>query len=98
LTADDIRPLAATGCLPHLDKLELMFNPIGDDGIEALCHASWAGRIEHLGLMSCELSDRGAELLARGTFERLTHSLTVHGNRFTARVRERLRGRFGRVC
>lgn len=69
---------------PHLVRLAIGHNTIGDAGIERFAVMKEAPRLQSLAMNECQLTDDGLELLARARCPRL-RELSLHGNAFGAR-------------
>lgn len=84
LTAEDLRALASSPHLQRLRHLDLSFNTLTPELLQILTDAALFGRLRSLRLVSCDIDDAGAGLIAAapGRLEKLvleSNELTATG-------------------
>ena len=66
----------------HLNTLDLTNNVIGDDGVEILLSSKLINQLEDLDLAGCDITDRGARLIARSRAAAAIPTLRLTSNDF----------------
>ena len=66
----------------HLNKLSLINNEIGDDGVEILLSSKLINQLENLDLDGCSITDQGARLIARSKAAAVIPTLSLTRNDF----------------
>jgi uncharacterized protein (TIGR02996 family) len=84
LKARDAAELSASPFLHGLSVLQLGWNSLGDDGVEALAGASWLASVTEIDLTDNGLSDRAARALAASPYLGSLRTLQLRRNYITA--------------